>query len=443
VRRLLLDIPRLTALLLTSAIIVGLLVDPVGAQSLDEIASDIDGTGRYVEVGLEAVADEAVERANADGIAFVYLDQENAADLPIIANGLLQRLEASGSRYRSLIVLDSSGVWVESFDADGARAADAATAAFARGAVATGVDTVAEVLGGGTEAASAGNQNANAAASDTAASDTPGSTSGGGVPWLLIIVLGVAVFLVVRFVIGRRRRDAALEAELAEDRAEIREQLRNNADHVIDLGDRIVDADDELRRLYEEAAQTFQDVSLGLDDAATAAEIDALDDRLDRADWLFDVIEARLDGRTPPPEPRADDAGPPPPAGQVPPPPAGRSPSRPGDRQPVPPLGDRGPRRPTGRSGRERGSDRPALGDDESLFPGSSPNRRSGGRPRPRRRGGAGGMLGGVAKAGLMALVMRLLFGGGLGVGNTSRRTQQRRSHGGGASGGLGRGVLR
>jgi hypothetical protein len=57
-------------------------------------------------------------------------------------------------------------------------------------------------------------------------------------------------------------------------------------------------------------------------------------------------------------------------------------------------------------------------------------------------------MFGSLAKAGLVSLVMKLLLGGGLGLGNTSRRTQQRTQQGrsdtsGRGRGGLGGGVLR
>lgn len=401
-----------------------------GAQSLDDIAVAIDRDGSYLELELQGVASDAVDRANADGVGFVYLDQENADDLPILTSGLLQRLDGLGSPYRTLIVLDASGAWVESLDRDTTGAADAALPQFATGAVAGGIDTVLGVLSG--DAVPAGNNSNDSTAATTPA--TPSTNSGGGVPWLLILFLGLAVFLAVRFFAGRKRKAAALEAALAEDRAEIREQLRNNADHVIDLGDRIVTADDDLRRMYEEAAQTFQDVSMGLEDAATAIEIDALDDRLDRAEWQFDVIEARLDGRTPPPEPTIGDG------------PIGR----PSGRQRVPPLGGGTPPPPaprSGRSGRSLGDDRPALGDDESLFPDGPSRGRSSRRRRqaPRRRSGGSGlgsMVGGLAKTGLLSLVIKMLLGGGLSAGSASRRTQ-RRSSGGGFSGGVGGGVLR
>ena len=403
-----------TVLLLTG-MFSGLAASPAAAQSLDEIADLIDRDGSYLDgQTLEAIAADAVERANADGVGFVYLDQENGEDLLGVADGLLQRSD----QYDTLIVLDASGVFVVSnTNSAASAAADAATPEFARGAIGGGIDTVIDILGGGSESSAPPVTSDNTG--DNTADNPSGATTNdnGGVPWLLILFLGVAVFLIVRFVLGRRRKAAVIEAALAEDRAEIREQLRNNADHVIDLGDRIATADDELRRMYEEAAQTFQDVSLGLDDAATAAEIDALDDRLDRAEWQFDVIEARLDGRPPPPEPRIGD-GPPPS-------------SRPAGRSPVPPLGGDGPRR--------QNDDGPALGPDESVFPGERQRRSA---PSSGSSGRSGGMVGGLAKAGMMALLMKMLFGGGLGIGNMSRRTQQRRSHDP-RSGGLGGGVLR
>ncbi len=412
---------------------------PAGAQSLDDIAVAIDRDGGYLELELQGVASDAVDRANADGVGFVYLDQENADDLPILTSGLLQRLDGLGSSYRTLIVLDASGAWVESLDRDTTGAADAAFPQFATGAVAGGIDTVLGVLSGDAAPAQAGDSSEGSGAVTSAPeASSSAASSGGSVPWLLILFLGLAVFLAVRFFAGRKRKAAAVEAALAEDRAEIREQLRNNADHVIDLGDRIAQADDDLRRMYEEAAQTFQDVSMGLEDAATAIEIDALDDRLDRAEWQFETIEARLDGRTPPPEPTIGDG------------PIGR----PSGRQPVPPLGGGTPPPPaprsgrSGRSGRSLGDDRPALGDDESLFP-DGPSRGRSSRRRqqaPRRRSGGGGlgsMVGGLAKTGLLSLVIKMLLGGGLSAGSGSRRTQRRSSGGGFSGGGIGGGVLR
>ena len=66
---------------------------------------------------------------------------------------------------------------------------------------------------------------------------------------------------------------AARVAAIELDRNEIGEQLRSNADRVIDLGDPVIESRDaELIGLYEEPSTTYQQVSLGLADATTAAE---------------------------------------------------------------------------------------------------------------------------------------------------------------------------
>jgi len=197
--------------LFLSTLIVGLwsvlVPTSAGAQSLDEIAQTIDRDGLYAERDLQSVALDAVDRANADDVGFVYLDQENADDLPIIATGLLDRLEALGSNYRTLIVLDTGGVWVQSLDRDTGRAADAATPEFANGAVAGGIDAVLTELGGGSNTAGSNTAGSNTAGTETtgsagaetggAADPAASSSSGGGVPWLLIILLGALVFFVV------------------------------------------------------------------------------------------------------------------------------------------------------------------------------------------------------------------------------------------------------
>lgn len=392
------------------------LVPAVSAQELDSIAEEIDQTGVFSQKELTPPVVEAIDRANDRGVGFLWLDEENS-DRDVLAGLVLERLAALDSDLRSLIVLDNSGVWVQSLDdaAAARNAADASTAAFARSAVAEGIDTAVAVLGGETVGTASGGGSATA----------PEPDSGGGVPWLWIIVLGVIAFFAIRWLTGRRRTAAALDKAMADDRAEIREQLKNNADFVIDLGAKIATADDDLRRMYEEAAQTYQDVSLGLDDAATPAEIDALDDRLDRAEWQFQVIDARLEGRTPPPEPNWDE--PPPPTGRPTSLP-GPGPTRPDGRQPVPPLGG-APDTP---------ADSPALGDDDSIFGGRGPRRRT--QPRAPRGSTGGGMIGGLVKSGLGALLLKMLLGGGLSAGS---RRSQRRQQTGGYDGGIGGGVLR
>ncbi len=415
-----------------------------GAQTLSEIATELDQNGVYTEQPTDADIEQAIQRANDASIAFAWLDQ-GGTDPEQIAIDLLAQLNAMGSSYRTVVVLGNDGVWVQGDQRNAADAADAALSQFGSRDVAGGLDTVTGVITGSLSGQTTATTTA-AADAGTADTNTAATASSGGVPWFLIFILAAVAFFGFRFFAGKRRASKALAAAIAEDKAEIREQLRNNADAVIDLGDRIANADDELRQLYEKASRSYTEVSQNIDDAETVEAIDALDDRIDEAEWQFQVIEARLDGRTPPPRPEPD--------GEIPPPPSAPSsradgPSRPDGRQPVPPLG--------GGRGRRDG---PALGSDESIFSGNGPRGQRYEQPRqqqPRRQqrrsrrggGGLGGMLGGAMKAGLGTMLLRMLLGGGLGaLGGGSRRTQRRTSSRGGRSsggfgGGLGGGVLR
>jgi len=433
VRRLVPLISALAALLL----IFGGLAPPASAQTLDQIAEEVDRAGFYADFTVGGAEADSIERANDHSIGFVWLDQAGGADTELIAVGVVERLESLGSGYDTVIVLDNTGVWVRSSsNSNASAAADAATPLFASGDVAGGIDAVASALSGGPAAApAAGND---AAVGDTTRPAANTGSTGGGTPWFLILLLGLLGFFAFRWFSGKRRKSAAVSKAMKEDKAEIKEQLLNNADSVINLGDKVTTAPDDVRQMYEEASRAYQDVSSSINDASTVEEIDSLDDRIDKAEWQFQVIEARLDGRTPPPEPNwgAPEA----PVGapsNAPRPPA----PRPDGRQPVPPLG------------RDTRRDAPALGPDESIF---NQGQRRGGAPRgrshqqaPRRRSRGGGMLGGMMKAGIGSLLLRMLLGGGLGGIATSRRTQRRHvggnrgGFGGGGRGGLGGGVLR
>lgn len=405
----------------------------VAAQSLDEVADEVDQTGRFVEFDLDADTAASIDRANSNGIAFVWLDQ-GGTDAQQVADGVASRLEDAGSRYGSLVVLNNDDFWVLSRGDNGAAAASAARGFFASGAVGTGLDAVTDAITGTATSETP---------STTVATGTSGSSSsssGGGFPWFWAIVVAVLGFLGFRYVRGKSTAKKLVAQEIERDRAEIQEQLRNNADRVIDLGDKVIaTGDGELIRTYEQASASYQDVSTSIDEAVTAEEVDALDDKIDEAEWQFEVIEARLEGRTPPPRPApdADDAIAP--SAQ---PPSAGSPAATSSGTPAPPSPTRVP--PLGSD-----RDRPALGRDDSVFDGPArPAAQRQPAPRSRRRGGMGGMggmLGGVLGSILLGGGGRRRrssggLGGALGgvlAGQQSRRSQRRSS---GSSGGLGSG---
>ncbi len=409
--------------------LIGFMATPASAISIDqEVVEALDRDGRYLE-SSDAALEAAVDDANRNGIAFVsyarggdITNAENLADEYVLA------LEQIGSSYHTVLVLtlDAYAAFSTAYsDSEVDRALEASFSSFSSGSASRGVDTFNASL----EGTAVGEQTTSAT---TIPAQTTNEESGGigfGTILMILAVLGGG-FLLFRSWSGNRRAKRQAAIDLEEDRIEIEEQLKNNADRVISLGDRaIASGDAGLVDLYEEASQTYQDVSLLIDETDTAEGIDELDDRIDKAEWQFEVIEARLDGRPVPPEPQyGEPIGPEdkPASGQVPPPPtAGGAPGQ-QDRSVI--------TSPT--TGREY------------QRPSQSRNRTPRRAPTRRRSGGMGG-LGGV----LGGVLGNIILGGGLGGG--SRRTQRRTgglgipSLGGGtrrtpsSTGGLGGGVLR
>lgn len=423
-------------LILTALAMALVPAGPVAAALLDtEVVDALEVDGRLIEIGSDGDLEAAVERANAAGIAFAWLDRSGDDGTAVsLADTAVEELSARGSRYHTVLVFLGNSFAASSLtrsQVDLDDALDAALPGFADGDMGRGVDDFTSIL------------TASGSSDTTLPPSGGGSTDGGGGPGfgtilLVVAALGGGFLLVRRMVRGRRAKEQA-EIDLAEDRAEIEEQLKNNADRVIALGDRVIARGDrELIVLYEEASATYQDVSQRIDEAENAAEIDELDDRIDHAEWQFKVIEAELDGSPRPRPPTPDDV-------------------LTGD----PDGGSVDDRRPTGQDGGDAAaSDRSARrlpppperpstrGAPRDVVTSPRTGRtypRSSGQTRNRRRGGGG--LGGALGGGLGGVLADIVLGGGLGgLGGSSRRTTQRRtsSRGGGlGGGGLGGGVLR
>jgi hypothetical protein len=386
----------------------------VGTVVNDEAVDELARTGRIVEVDFSASLDAAIDQANAAGVAVAVLDLE--ADGPAstdVAERFNLELDTVGSPFHTVFVVANNGYGAHSWQASNTElylALDDAFAGISSGDLSGGLNAFVNTL------PSAGvflpdPETETDQTSELDANAEPAQDSGGGIGFGTILLglalLGGAFLLIRRWQAGRRER-AQAAADMAEDRAEIVEQLRANADRVILLGDRVIASkNQELIELYEQASASYQAVSDQLDRATTGEEIDALDDRIDTAEWQFSVIEAELDGRPRPEKPTDDDA----PASDRPvidasdaPAPASAD-GRPGQSFPAPTA-------PTPR----RGST-------------SAPRSRSG------RRGRAGGGLGGGLGGALGGVLGDIIFGGG-GLGSSPSRRTQRRSGSGFPSGG-------
>lgn len=376
----------------------------VAANTADSaVVTALDRDGRYLESSDGAV-EAAVDDANRDGIAFVWLDQAgDLGEAERLADDYVLGLENLGSEFHTVLVLTSDAYAAISTvysDAEVERALDSSFQSFSSGSASRGIQAFTASLQGAALAGDSGTT-ADQTTTTSGSQNGNGSSDGGigfGTILLAILALGGG-FLLFRSWSGRRKAKEQAAIDLEEDRIEIEEQLKNNADRVISLGDRVIaSGDNALIDLYEDASQTYQQVSQSIDGTDTADGIDALDDQIDHAEWQFEVIEAKLDGRPAPPKPLDDDVeaiGP--------------------EDKPAPPP-------PVPSNQRDRSViTSPTTGRDYSR-----PSRTQQRAPRQRRRGGlGGGGLGGI----LGGVLGNIILGGGLGGG--SRRTNRR-------SGGMG-----
>jgi len=397
---------------------------PVVAQTvtIDDIAV-LDAEGRLTDVAPNRAEETAINDANKRGVAFAWLNTDEEA--VSLAQSLSDSLDRIGSRYHTVLVLTDEGVaaWSSTIDPDNVnRAIDAGFDSFFDGAIADGINQFTADLSGQNPTSSA----AESVGSNSEGSNSEGSDDGGGTDFKIILLIVAAAggsFLVFRSVRKRSSAKKEAEADIEDDRAEIKEQLKDNADHVLTLGDRVIASGrPELTTAYEQASAAYQEVSMSIDTATSAEEVDQLDDKIDHAEWQFESIEAQLEGRPVPANPAEVEA--------------------------------EAKRKAEMQAKAER--DRPALGADESLFPGgAAPSQRRRRSPRTRSRrnsGGLGGLGGSVGRGGstgggglggLGGVLGSIVLGGTGGGGQRSRRSTRRRSSGGVfGSGGLGGGVL-
>ncbi len=385
-------------LLWASLLLVLVAAAPAAAQSAGDLAADVNRSGSSVDGSIDASLAEAISEANANGIGYVEGSFGDGDAATALAESVQAELESLGSSIHTVVVRSDAGV-------------GAASGQFGSGDVVAGIDA-------GFSAFAAGNNAEGLAAfTDFITSPTvtpsPSSGSGGGISGG-VLAGGAGVVAAGGGAIwyrNKKRREQRLADDLEADRDEINQQLRDNADKVIDLGDAVIaSGDTELQQIYSEASATYQDVSRSIEGATTAEQVDALDDRIDHAEWQFELIEARLAGEPDPVSPAEVAA--------------------------------------EAAAKRAEDMSKPALGKDETIFerPGGSTTPRPpaapvpipmprGGYGRRRRRGGMGPVIIGGGGYGSRR-TQRRRGGGGFGGGGGFRGGSGGRSFGGGGSGG-------
>ena len=237
------------ALAVLVSVVLGL-AGPVAATLADPAVVDaLEVEGRAIEVAADPSLDAAADRANQAGIAFAWLDRAGDDEVAIIlADEYIEELGARGSPYQTVLVVVGNGFAASSLSRsqlDLDEALDAALPGFAEGDMTAGLDSFVATMA--SSGASAGDATTTAT-SEPSGSTTGSSDSGGGIGFgtiLLVVALAGGGFLLVgRILLGRREREQA-EIDLAEDRAEIEDELKNIADRVIALGDRVIAGGDQ------------------------------------------------------------------------------------------------------------------------------------------------------------------------------------------------------
>jgi hypothetical protein len=159
---------------------------------------------------------------------------------------------------------------------------------------------------------------ATGAAAEALGADAGGVTAdpgggGGGVPWLLLLLV-IGIPLVLLWVMSRsarkqRERATALSTEeIGAAEAKVRSAVDKVANDLLELADKtdLPDAPAPARAAFSQGAQLFTETQKLLDEADTRPELEGAYRQVVRASWHMDTTRALLAGQPPPPEPEPE-----------------------------------------------------------------------------------------------------------------------------------------
>ena len=125
----------------------------------------------------------------------------------------------------------------------------------------------------------------------------------------IFILLGIitAVLFLASVRSSRKKKSRKLHTSGARDDTNV--QLQAMSDLILDLDPRVTIANDaELKKRYVDASTTYREVLEKAEDADTGHEVADLRIEIAKARWKLDVIDAELEGKTPPDEPFTRDS---------------------------------------------------------------------------------------------------------------------------------------
>ena len=275
------------------------------AAEFDTVAQALQEQSYYIEAGVDV-------ELPAVSAAVKLVRREHDIELRFVALEAAPGGEDSSYARRLLRVADGDAVvvwWREGFawwsvfeSAEADRAADASSAAFERGDVASGI----EAFGAALVDAPLRPDRDEGDADEGEAAETPvGPGTSTGFPFGTILIVGLLAAGAVAIFRGRRSTQEAAVNRLEEARSEVRRQIDVLAEKILALSDQVTIAPEPAQTAYAEATAAFKLASDGYAAATDEAQLMQLNDELDRARWQLEVTVAHLEGRPPPKAPDA------------------------------------------------------------------------------------------------------------------------------------------
>ena len=126
----------------------------------------------------------------------------------------------------------------------------------------------------------------------------------------LLVALGGVTGVLALASVRSSRKKRARQTHTAHARGDTKYEIQEMSNLILDLEPRVTIANDPaLKVRYVDASKTYSEVLEHADRVETGHEVADLRLEIAQARWKLDVIDAELDGRTPPPEPFRRDTG--------------------------------------------------------------------------------------------------------------------------------------
>lgn len=273
---------------------LGLLAVPAWAQAPIEVAEVVATDGYYVEPGLDVSGAELRDLARKmqeRGLNFasVVLAEDVGGGADLYADTLLDLFEGQQA---TIVVLTPGelGFASDEFSQEQLdQAADRSLAMFDTN-IPDGFTLFADTLSPGVAAGP--------------------SESSAGFPWALVFIVGGLVLVVFYFLRSQNKKEKERRVEdVKEARAEIKHQLDEIANEILDDADLVRISDNaEAKQYFEAASQTYADATETFEKATTLNELEEISDRLDKARWQLAASDALREGKEVPPEPKEERA---------------------------------------------------------------------------------------------------------------------------------------